>query len=100
VCLDKNYRQRNLKLRSAINELSRGQTEQGFDKLDEFGAIREFKDPRCCLVSPASTNRHPLCWASSSNHPISLADKKLASSIHWSAEYERRAAEYERECER
>jgi len=44
VCLDKNYRQRNLKLRSAIDELSRGQTEQGFDKLDEFGAIREFKD--------------------------------------------------------
>jgi conjugative relaxase-like TrwC/TraI family protein len=46
VCLDKNYRQKNLKLRSAIDELSRGRTEQGFDKLDQFGVIREFKDPK------------------------------------------------------
>jgi hypothetical protein len=46
VCLDKNFRQKNRVLRSAIDELSRGRTEQGFNKLDQFGAIRELKDPK------------------------------------------------------
>lgn len=46
VCLDKNYRQKNLKLRSAIDELSKGRTEEGFDELDQCTAILEFKDPK------------------------------------------------------
>jgi conjugative relaxase-like TrwC/TraI family protein len=46
VCLDKNYRQKNLKLRSAIDELSRGRTEEGFDQLEQLGSVLEFKDPK------------------------------------------------------
>jgi hypothetical protein len=31
-------------LRDAIQELSQGRTESGFDKLDQFGAIQEIED--------------------------------------------------------
>ncbi|HEY1476273.1 MAG TPA: MobF family relaxase [Chthoniobacterales bacterium] len=39
--LTKIYRQRIPELREAIEDLSKGRTGEGFDKLDKFGAIRE-----------------------------------------------------------
>jgi ATP-dependent exoDNAse (exonuclease V) alpha subunit len=38
------YRQRIPELREAIEELSKGRTEEGFDKLDKFGAVQEIAD--------------------------------------------------------
>jgi len=43
--LDKNYRQRNPKLRAAIDDIANGKGCQGFDQLDGLGVVREFKDP-------------------------------------------------------
>jgi conjugative relaxase-like TrwC/TraI family protein len=42
--LTKILRQKIPALRDAIQELARGNTEKGFDKLDEFGAIEEVED--------------------------------------------------------
>jgi hypothetical protein len=42
--LTKTYRQRIRELREAIEDLSKGRTEEGFDKLDKFGAIQEIPD--------------------------------------------------------
>src|SRR5438132_4468449 len=42
--LTKIYRQRIPELREAIEDLSKGRTAQGFDKLDKFGAIQEIAD--------------------------------------------------------
>jgi conjugative relaxase-like TrwC/TraI family protein len=42
--LMKIYRQRIPELREAIEDLSRGQTAEGFDKLDKYGAIQEILD--------------------------------------------------------
>jgi ATP-dependent exoDNAse (exonuclease V) alpha subunit len=42
--LTKIYRQRIPELREAIEDLSKGRTEDGFDKLDKFGAIQEIAD--------------------------------------------------------
>ena len=39
--LTKIYRQRIPELRAAIEDLSKGRTGEGFDKLDKFGAIQE-----------------------------------------------------------
>ena len=42
--LTKIYRQRIPELAEAIEDLSRGQTAEGFDKLDKYGAIQEIPD--------------------------------------------------------
>ena len=42
--LTKIYRQRIPGLRAAIEDLSKGRTAEGFDKLDKFGAIQEIPD--------------------------------------------------------
>jgi hypothetical protein len=42
--LTKSYRQRVKELREAIEHLSKGETLEGFDKLDKFGVIQEFTD--------------------------------------------------------
>jgi hypothetical protein len=42
--LTKIYRQGIPELREAIGDLSKGQTGEGFDKLDKFGAIQEIAD--------------------------------------------------------
>ena len=42
--LTKIYRQRISELREAIEDLSKGRTGEGFDKLDKFGAIQEIAD--------------------------------------------------------
>jgi conjugative relaxase-like TrwC/TraI family protein len=42
--LTKIYRQRIPELREAIEDLSKGRTGEGFDKLDKFGAIQEIAD--------------------------------------------------------
>jgi predicted transcriptional regulator len=42
--LTKIYRQRIPELREAIEDLSKGRTTEGFDKLDKFGAIQEIAD--------------------------------------------------------
>ena len=44
AALTKIFRQRIPALPDAIQEPSRGETEKGFDKLDEFGVIREIED--------------------------------------------------------
>ncbi|HTD15910.1 MAG TPA: AAA family ATPase [Chthoniobacterales bacterium] len=44
AALTKIFRQKVPALRDAIQELARGNTEKGFDKLDEFGAIEEVED--------------------------------------------------------
>jgi hypothetical protein len=44
AALNKIFRQRIPALRDAIQELARGNTEKGFDKLDEFGVIQEVED--------------------------------------------------------
>jgi conjugative relaxase-like TrwC/TraI family protein len=44
AALTKIFRQRIPALRDAIQELSRGETEKGFDKLDEFGVIQEVEE--------------------------------------------------------
>src|SRR6476659_2778473 len=43
--LDKNYRQRNPKLRAAIDDIAKGKGCQGFEQWDGLGVVREFKDP-------------------------------------------------------
>jgi ATP-dependent exoDNAse (exonuclease V) alpha subunit len=42
--LTKIYRQRFPRLREAIEDLSKGRTREGFDKLDKFGVIQEIAD--------------------------------------------------------
>jgi ATP-dependent exoDNAse (exonuclease V) alpha subunit len=42
--LTKIYRQRIPELRESIEDLSKGRTGEGFDKLDKFGAIQEIAD--------------------------------------------------------
>src|SRR5208337_4773110 len=42
--LTKIYRQRIPELRAAIEDLSKGRTAEGFDKLDKYGAIQEIPD--------------------------------------------------------
>jgi ATP-dependent exoDNAse (exonuclease V) alpha subunit len=42
--LTKIHRQRIPELRAAIEDLSKGRTAEGFDKLDKFGAIQEIPD--------------------------------------------------------
>jgi hypothetical protein len=42
--LSKIHRQRIPELRKAIEDLSKGRTGEGFDKLDKFGAIQEIAD--------------------------------------------------------
>src|SRR3984893_15947491 len=42
--LTKIFRQRIPELREAIEDLSKGRTKEGFDKLDKFGAIQEIPD--------------------------------------------------------
>src|ERR1700726_1443032 len=42
--LTKIHRQRIPQLRAAIEDLSKGRTTEGFDKLDKFGAIEEIPD--------------------------------------------------------
>src|ERR1700745_1735190 len=42
--LTKIHRQRIPELRAAVEDLSKGRTEEGFDKLDRFGAIQEIAD--------------------------------------------------------
>src|SRR6202023_1173839 len=42
--LTKIHRQRIPELRAAIEDLSKGWTTEGFDKLDKFGAIQEIPD--------------------------------------------------------
>jgi hypothetical protein len=44
AALTKIFRQRIPALRDAIQELSRGESDKGFDKLDEFGVIQEIED--------------------------------------------------------
>jgi hypothetical protein len=44
AALTKIYRQRIPELRDAIEDLSKGRTAEGFDKLDKFGAIQEIAD--------------------------------------------------------
>ena len=44
AALTKIYRQRIPKLREAIEDLSKGRTGEGFEKLDKFGAIQEIAD--------------------------------------------------------
>jgi conjugative relaxase-like TrwC/TraI family protein len=44
AALTKIYRQRIPELREAIEDLSKGRTGEGFDKLDKFGAIQEIAD--------------------------------------------------------
>jgi hypothetical protein len=44
AALTKIFRQQIPALRDAIQELSQGRTESGFDKLDQFGAIQEIED--------------------------------------------------------
>ena len=56
AALTKIFRQRIPALRDAIQELSRGETEKGFDKLDEFGVIREIEDETGRLA--AITEKH------------------------------------------
>jgi ATP-dependent exoDNAse (exonuclease V) alpha subunit len=55
--LTKIHRQRIPELRAAIEDLSKGRTTEGFDKLDKFGAIQEIPDaagrPRCSIVPAA-----------------------------------------------
>ena len=51
--LTKIFRQRIPALRDAIQELSRGETEKGFDKLDEFGVIQEIEDEATRLAGIA-----------------------------------------------
>jgi ATP-dependent exoDNAse (exonuclease V) alpha subunit len=43
AALNKIFRQQIPALRAAIEDLSQGKTEEGFDKLDEFGVIREIE---------------------------------------------------------
>jgi ATP-dependent exoDNAse (exonuclease V) alpha subunit len=43
AALNKIFRQQIPALRAAIEDLSRGKTEEGFDKLDKFGVIREIE---------------------------------------------------------
>jgi hypothetical protein len=42
--LTKIYHQQIIRLREAIEDLSKGRTAEGFDKLDKFGAIQEIAD--------------------------------------------------------
>jgi conjugative relaxase-like TrwC/TraI family protein len=51
--LTKIFRQRILPLRDAIQELSRGETAKGFDKLDEFGVIQEIEQEPARLAAIA-----------------------------------------------
>jgi ATP-dependent exoDNAse (exonuclease V) alpha subunit len=51
--LTKIYRQRIPELREAIEDLSKGRTEDGFDKLDRFGAIQEITDDASRLAAIA-----------------------------------------------
>jgi ATP-dependent exoDNAse (exonuclease V) alpha subunit len=44
AALSKIYRQRIPELREAIEDLSKGRTAEGFDKLDKFGVIQEIAD--------------------------------------------------------
>jgi ATP-dependent exoDNAse (exonuclease V) alpha subunit len=53
AALTKIFRQRIPALRDAIQELSRGQTEKGFCKLDEFGVIQEIEDENSRLAAIA-----------------------------------------------
>jgi hypothetical protein len=53
AALTKIFRQRIPALRDAIRELSRGETEKGFDKLDEFGVIQEIEDQAVRLAAIA-----------------------------------------------
>src|SRR5206468_9755821 len=43
AALNKIFRQQLPPLRAATEDLSQGKTEEGFDKLDEFGVIREIE---------------------------------------------------------
>jgi ATP-dependent exoDNAse (exonuclease V) alpha subunit len=56
AALTKIFRQRIPALRDAIQELSWGQTEKGFGKLDEFGVIQEIEDENSRLA--ANAERH------------------------------------------
>ena len=51
------YRQRITQLRKAIEDLSKGQTGEGFDKLDNFGAIQEIADDSGHTQLPLSQGR-------------------------------------------
>ena len=51
--LTKIHRQRIPELRAAIEDLSKGRTGEGFDKLDKFGVIQEIADDRDRLAAIA-----------------------------------------------
>jgi conjugative relaxase-like TrwC/TraI family protein len=54
AALTKIYRQRIPELREAIEDLSKGRTGEGFDKLDKFGAIHELADDAGRLAAIAA----------------------------------------------
>ena len=53
AALTKIFRQKIPALRDAIQELARGNTEEGFDKLDAFGVIQEVEDQALRLAAIA-----------------------------------------------
>jgi conjugative relaxase-like TrwC/TraI family protein len=53
AALTKIYRQRIPELREAIEDLSKGRTAEGFDKLDKFGVIHEIADDNARLTAIA-----------------------------------------------
>jgi ATP-dependent exoDNAse (exonuclease V) alpha subunit len=58
--LTKIYRQRIPELREAIEDLSKGRTAEGFDKLDKFGAIQEIADDAGRLAAIAEKQMEAL----------------------------------------
>jgi ATP-dependent exoDNAse (exonuclease V) alpha subunit len=58
--LSKIHRQRIPELRKAIEDLSKGRTGEGFDKLDKFGAIQEIADDAGRLAAIAEKQMEAL----------------------------------------
>jgi hypothetical protein len=64
--LSKIHRQRITELREAIEDLSKGRTGEGFDKLDKFGAIQEIADDADRLAAIAEKQMEALTAGRSS----------------------------------
>jgi len=56
AALSKIFRQQVPALRAAIEDLSQGRTQSGFDKLDKFGAVLEVEDERERMATIAATH--------------------------------------------
>jgi conjugative relaxase-like TrwC/TraI family protein len=56
AALSKIFRQQVPALRAAIEDLSQGRTQSGFDKLDKFGAVLEVEDKKERLATIATTH--------------------------------------------